>query len=158
LPNSQTSQYSNGSNHYENLKDHQLTDVYHYTIFPNFSVSVWADGFHFLRSRPHPTDPTKSIFDNWWYASQPEGETGPVNTAAGVVERDAEVDHEVFKFGEQSMGFAIDQDLAVTPGQQLGLRSRAYKGVYLSNQEHRIRRYHEVIDEYINGIRPGTKT
>jgi len=81
-----------------------------------------------------------------------------VNTAAGQVPRDAEVDHEVFKYGEKSMGFAIDQDLAVTPGQQLGLRSRAFKGVYLSHQEWRIRRYHEVIDEYINGVRPGTKT
>lgn len=147
-----------GYDHYENLKDHQLTDTYHYTIFPATAVSVWADGFHFLRSRPHPTDPTKCIFDNWWYASQPEGETAPVNTAAGQVPRDAEVDHEVFKYGEKSMGFAIDQDLAVTPGQQLGLRSRAFKGVYLSHQEWRIRRYHEVIDEYINGVRPGTKT
>jgi phenylpropionate dioxygenase-like ring-hydroxylating dioxygenase large terminal subunit len=149
---------AHGYDHYENLKDHQMTDTYHYTIFPNFAVSMWSDGLHFLRARPHATDATKCVFDNWWYASQPSGETGPVNTAAGPVDRDAEVDHEVFAFGEKSMGFAIDQDLGVTPGQQLGLRSRAFKGVYLSNQEHRIRRYHEVIDEYINGVRPGTKT
>ena len=35
----------------------QLTDAFHYTLFPNFAVSLWSDGFHFLRARPHPTDP-----------------------------------------------------------------------------------------------------
>jgi hypothetical protein len=47
--------------------------------------------------------------------------------------------------------------MGVTPGQQLGFRSRAYKGVYLAKQEHRIRRFHEVIDEYIEGKRPAPK-
>ncbi|MDA0338918.1 MAG: aromatic ring-hydroxylating dioxygenase subunit alpha [Proteobacteria bacterium] len=146
-----------GYTHYENLKDHQITDTYHYNIFPNVSVSVWADGFHFLRARPHPTDPTRALFDNWWYASEPEGETGPVFTAAGPVERGTEVEHDVFEYGEKSLGFAIDQDMAVTPGQQLGFRSRAFKGVYLSGQERRIRHYHEVIDDYIEGRRTAAK-
>jgi hypothetical protein len=52
------------------------------------------------------------------------------------------------------MGLLIDQDIGVTGGQQLGLRSRGFKGVYLAKQEHRIRRYHEVIDDYIEGRRP----
>ncbi len=143
-----------GYTHYENLKDHQLTDTYHYTIFPNFAVSVWADGFHFLRTRPHPTDPAQCIFDNWWYASEPEGATGPVMTPSGPVERGSEVDHDVFDYGEKSLGFAIDQDMGITAGQQLGFASRGFKGVYLSGQERRVRRYHEVIDEYIGGKRP----
>ncbi|MFT7549577.1 MAG: hypothetical protein ACI9VI_003437, partial [Candidatus Azotimanducaceae bacterium] len=37
--------------------------------------------------------------------------------------------------------------------QQLGLRSRGFSGVYLSGQESRVRRYHEVIDDYIAGRR-----
>lgn len=143
-----------GYTHYNDLKDHQLTDTYHYNIFPNFSVSLWADGFHFLRSRPHPTDANKCIFDNWWYASEPEGVTTPVGTAAGMVERGTEVEHEVFDYGEKSLGFAIDQDMGITAGQQLGFRSRGFKGVYLSGQESRIRHYHEVIDDYIEGRRP----
>ncbi len=146
-----------GYTYFDDLRDHQLTDTYHYFVFPNFAVSVWAEGFHFLRARPHPTDPEKCVFDNWWYAPAPEGVTTPVNTAAGPVERDAEVEHEVFNFGEKSLGEPIDQDMAVTPGQQLGFRSRAYKGVYLAKQEHRIRRFHEVIDEYIEGKRPAPK-
>jgi hypothetical protein len=37
----------------------------------------------------------------------------------------------------------------VTTGQQLGFRPRGFKGVYLSGQEARVRRFHEVIDSYI---------
>jgi phenylpropionate dioxygenase-like ring-hydroxylating dioxygenase large terminal subunit len=146
-----------GYKYFDNLKDHQLTDTYHYFLFPNFAVSVWADGFHFLRARPHPTDPEQCVFDNWWYAPAPEGVTTPVMTAGGIVERDAEVEHEVFNFGEKSLGVPIDQDMAVTPGQQKGFRSRGYTGVYLPKQEHRIRRYHEVLDEYLEGKRPAPR-
>ena len=81
--------------------------------------------------------------------------TAPVRTTVGVVERDAEVEHEVFDVGERTMGITIDQDLAIMPGQQMSFRSRAYKGSYLCNQESRVRRYHELIDDYIEGRRDG---
>ena len=143
-----------GYHHFANLRDHQLTDTYHYFLFPNFAVSVWADGFHFLRATPHPTDPTKCVFDNWWYAPVPNENCEEVRTILGPMAADAECDHRKFEYGEESMGVLIDQDMGVTKGQQLGFRSRGYKGVYLSHQEFRIRRYHEVIDEYISGERP----
>lgn len=142
-----------GYTHYENMADEQFTDACHYTLFPNFAVSIWSDGFHFLRARPHATDPEQCVFDNWWYASQPEGETSPVRTTAGIFERDAEISHDVFVFGEKSMGLAIDQDSAIFTEQQLGFRSRGFTGVYLSGQESRVRRFHEVIDDYIEGRR-----
>lgn len=147
-----------GYSHYEKLSDEQFTDAFHYTLFPNFAVSLWSDGFHFLRARPHPTDPQQCVFDNWWYASQPPGETAPVRTTAGIVARDAEVAHEVFAFGEKSMGRTIDQDIEIFLLQQAGFRSRGYQGAYLSGQESRVRRYHELIDEYIAGQRPGSRT
>lgn len=143
-----------GYEYFNRLNDSQLTDAYHYTLFPNFAVSVWVDGFHFLRARPHPTDPEKCLFDNWWYAPDPEGVSGPVWTTAGVVERDAIVEHELFEPGEQSMGLTIDQDMAIFPAQQMGMRSRGYKGSYLAGQESRISRLHELIDDYIAGHKP----
>lgn len=142
-----------GYTHYENLADEQFTDAFHYTLFPNFAVSIWSDGFHFLRARPHATDPEQCIFDNWWYASQPAGEVAPVRTTIGTIDREAEVEHQVFEYGEQSMGLVIDQDTAIFSEQQLGFRSRGFTGVYLSGQESRVRRYHEVIDDYIDGTR-----
>jgi len=142
-----------GYSHYDNLRDEQLTDYYHYTLFPNFAVSITADGFHFLRSRPHPTDPEQCLFDNWFYATEPAGETAPVMTPAGPRPRGVPVEHETIDYGDKSIGLGMDQDLSITTGQQLGFRSRGFTGVYLSGQEARVRRYHEVLDEYLNGTR-----
>ncbi|MCP5178927.1 MAG: aromatic ring-hydroxylating dioxygenase subunit alpha [Pseudomonadales bacterium] len=143
-----------GYTHYDKLADEQLTDAFHYTLFPNFAVSLWSDGFHFLRARPHPSDPEQCVFDNWWYASQPEGETAPIRTTVGIVPRDHECRHEVFAAGEKSMGRTIDGDVEIFPLQQAGFHSRGYVGSYLAGQESRIRRYHELIDDYIAGRRP----
>lgn len=145
---------SRGYTHYEKLADEQLTDAFHYTLFPNFAVSLWSDGFHFLRVRPHPTDPEQCVFDNWWYASQPEGETAPVRTTAEIIPRDAEVEHEVFELGEKSMGRTIDQDVEIFSLQQISMRSRGYEGAYLADQESRVERYHELIDDYLEGRQP----
>jgi phenylpropionate dioxygenase-like ring-hydroxylating dioxygenase large terminal subunit len=143
-----------GYHYFNDLRDEQLTDFYHYNIFPNFSVSITADGFHFLRTRPHPTDPEQCIFDNWHYAATNEDTGDTVETPAGPVARDTPVEHEVLNFGDKSIGLAMDQDMSIVTGQQLGFRSRGYRGVYLSGQEARVRRYHELIDEYIEGVRP----
>lgn len=144
-----------GYDYFDKLCDSQLTDAYHYTLFPNFAVSLWVDGFHFLRARPHPTDPEKCVFDNWWYAPNPPGAVGPVRSTSGTVERDAVVEHEFFMPGEGSMGLTIDQDMSVFPGQQLAMRSRGYTGSYLAGQESRVARLHELVDDYIEGRRPG---
>ena len=61
-------------------------------------------------------------------------------------------------YGEDSIGAAIEEDVAVFVTQQRGFRSRGFKGVYLSNQEKRIRRYHEMIDDYIAGDLPKSST
>ncbi len=57
-------------------------------------------------------------------------------------------------FGEDSIGPAIEDDVRVFVTQQRGFRSRGFKGVYLARQETRIRRYHEMIDDYIEGRLP----
>jgi hypothetical protein len=56
-------------------------------------------------------------------------------------------------YGKDSIGPAIEDDVRVFVTQQRGFRSRGFKGVYLSAQETRIRRYHELIDDYIEGRR-----
>jgi hypothetical protein len=73
---------------------------------------------------------TPGIFSIWngreWYASQPAGELAPVRTTIGTAGRNAEVDHQVFEYGEQSMGPVIDPDTAIFSEQQKGFRSRGY--------------------------------
>jgi len=147
-----------GYHHYTRLADEQFTDACHYTVFPNFAVSLWSDGFHFLRARPHATDPQQCVFDNWWYASQPPGLNTPIRTTVGIVGPDHVAQHEVFELGEKSMGRTIDQDIEIFPLQQAGFRSRGYRGAILAGQESRVSRYHEVIDDYIEGRRPASPT
>jgi phenylpropionate dioxygenase-like ring-hydroxylating dioxygenase large terminal subunit len=149
-----------GYSHYAKVPDEQLTDAFHYTIFPNFAVSVWSDGFHLLRARPHYDDPEQCLFDNWWYSSpasiasgQPARGAGSVG-AIGVQE---DVDVEMIDHEKESIGPGIEEDVAVFITQQRGFRSRGFKGVYLSEQEKRIRRYHELIDDYIDGRHPKKK-
>jgi len=55
------------------------------------------------------------------------------------------------------MGLTIDQDMSIFPAQQLGMRSRGYKGSYLARQESRVARLHELIDDDIAERRPARK-
>lgn len=140
-----------GYTHYEKLSDDQLTDYHHYTLFPNISLTMSADGYQVLRPQPHPSDPEKCIFDHWFMVPKVEGVPDaatplgmrPVVPAA----------HEIFGEGVESLGFVADQDLSVAVAQQRGLHSRGYQDAYLSGQEARVRRLHEVINDYIEGRR-----
>ena len=76
------------------------------------------------------------------------GSTQRSNPIGGELE-DGEAPVEMLTFGVDSVGGAIQEDVEVFVTQQRGFRSRGFKGVYLSNQEKRIRRYHELIDDHI---------
>jgi len=138
-----------GYSHYANLADDQLTDYYHYTLFPNLSFTMAAESYQILRPQPHPTDPEKCLFDHWFFVRTEEGQV-EVETPVGLAPV-APAKHEVFKHGDKSIGFVADQDLSVAIAQQRGLHSRGYTDSYLAGQESRVRRYHEVINDYIAG-------
>ena len=143
-----------GHAHYINLRDEQLTDAHMYNIFPNCSLTFGADGVLLQRMTPHPIDPEQCVFDHWYYAfTPPEGED--LLRAQTNVRVDGEnTEHQIFDYGDRPMGIIPDQDVAITTGQQLGLRSRGFTKANASGQEHRISWFHQVIDEYIQGQRP----
>jgi len=142
-----------GLHHYTRLNDDQLTDVFHYTVFPNFATSLNADGMLFLRALPHPTDPEKCIFDSWYY------NFGDMSSHKALVTLDGEaasdtVEREFVDYGEKSLGVVLDGDAWVMAGQQQAMHSRGYRGAILAGQECRIAQYHDMIDRYIDGYRP----
>ena len=51
------------------------------------------------------------------------------------------------------MGYVTDQDISMAIGQQKGVKSRGFTDAILTNQERRVRRYHEVLNDYIEGRR-----
>ncbi len=129
---------------YSKLNDEQLTDDYHYMIFPNATLNVHADDYWLFRQRPHASDPNKMYFDIWTFELVPEGEEWPERP-----------EHRQFKHGEKSIGLVLDQDAANLPGVQSGMNSRGYRGLWLGDQELRIRHFHKTVDDYIYG--PGGK-
>lgn len=129
---------------YSKLNDDQLTDDYHYLIFPNVTLNVHADDLMLFRQRPHPTDPDRMYYDIWTFELVPEGHDWPARPR-----------HQQFKHGEKSIGLVLDQDAANLPGVQAGMHSTAYEGLWIGAQELRIRHFHKVIDDYVYG--PGGK-
>jgi len=129
---------------YSRLNDDQLTDDYHYLIFPNVTLNVHADDLMLFRQRPHPTDPDRMFYDIWTFELVPEGHEWP-----------ARPKHQHFKHGEKSIGLVLDQDAANLPGVQAGMHSEAFAGLWIGAQELRIRHFHKVIDDYVYG--PGGK-
>jgi len=130
--------------------DGQLTDHFHYTVFPNMAFSMKPDGCIFLRALPHPAEPSKCFFDVWYFTLFPEGSDEYVAMSmSDTVRRDAEVPHQRGKLGDVFLGGGIDEDASIFVSQQQGLRSRGFRGAYLSHQERRVAWYHQVIDAYL---------
>ncbi len=134
------------------LSDDQLTDAYHYNIFPNVTISyAGCEYVSMQRMRPHPTDPTKCFYDNFTYGAAGSEGDADLENLGGKEWLHEGSQREFFTYGERLMNRRIaDQDLSIVTGQQLGLKSRAYTGVNLSGQEDRVQRFHDVIDNYLN--------
>ena len=87
---------------FSHFHDAQLTDHFHYTIFPNISFSLKPDGCIWLRADPHPTDPERCYFDMWYFTWFPEsGGEYFANAMSEAVDPDAPVPHLRGKVGEK---------------------------------------------------------
>jgi nitrite reductase/ring-hydroxylating ferredoxin subunit len=123
------------------LNDDQMTDDYHYYIFPSLTFNTHATGFGLFRQRPHPSgDPNKMLFDLQSYTRIPAGSPPP-----------ARPEHETYKHGDISLGLVLDQDAYNLPMVQRGMNSRAYPGLWINYRERRLRHMHRVLDTYLDG-------
>src|SRR5690606_16459302 len=109
---------------YSRLNDDQLSDDYHYMIFPNITLNIYADGFMLFRQRPHPESPDRMFFDMQLYQRIPAGQKFPPRA-----------EHEAVRHGEVSLGEVVDQDAYSLPGTQQGLHSAGFKGLWIGEQE-----------------------
>ena len=135
----------------KDLDDDQLTDAYHFNIFPNITISyAGCEYVSMQRMRPHPTDPTKCFYDNFTYGAEGSESDADLEGLGGKEWLHEGSERQFFTYGERLMNRRIaDQDLSIVTGQQLGLASRGYVGVTLSGQEDRVQRFHDVINEHI---------
>ena len=124
------------------LNDDQLSDDYHYYIFPSLTFNTTALSFLFFRQRPHATDPNKMLFDLQTYLRLPPGAEAPPRPP-----------HTQHRHGEVSLGLVLDQDSYNLPRVQKGMNSRAYPGLLINYRERRIRHMHKVLDGYLEAAR-----
>lgn len=144
-----------GYNHYEHMTDEEITDSPHTVIFPNVTISFLPDHLIFFRTEPHPDDPNQCTFDLWCMAFPVEGQTEVESIMAGRQPmREAELQVRDFDDGRgvpEIVDQIVYQDMLLADGQQRGIRSRGYKDTVLCNQETRVRFFHEVLNDYLEG-------
>ena len=139
------------------MNDEELTDSPHTVMFPNVTISFLPDNIIFFRTEPHPDDPNRCTFDLWSMVFPVKGiEQMEAIMFGPKPVREAEVEHRVFDGGrgvKEIEGQIVYQDMMIAEAQQRGLRSRGYKDSYLSAQESRVRFFHEVLNDYLEGRR-----
>ncbi|MFV8782167.1 aromatic ring-hydroxylating oxygenase subunit alpha [Microbulbifer sp. SA54] len=134
---------------YVHLRDDQLSDVYHYFVFPNVVFNTFAEGINVFRHRPHETDPNKMYYDLLLLAHIPP-------------DHDVQFEYKKFttpvKYGEifdnpqpKIITEVMQQDADNLQYVQAGIRSEGFKGMYLGDQELRVRHFHNMIDKYMGG-------
>ena len=83
-----------------------------------------------------------------------EAERSKANDVAPVKLEEAEYDEREYDDGLGVADLAdqvVFQDWQLTAGQRAGWRSRGYQEPYLAAQETRVRRFHEVLNDYLAG-------
>ena len=143
--------------HYEKMNDEELTDSPHTVMFPNVTISFLPDNIIFFRTEPHPDDPNKCTFDLWSMVFPVKG----IDTMEAIMfgprpVREAEFQHKAFDQGRgvpEIEGQIVYQDMSISEAQQAGMHSRGYKDCYLAAQEARVRFFHEVLNDYLEGRR-----
>lgn len=133
---------------YRDMTDEQLTDVYHYFIFPGFALNVFPEGINGFRYRPHETDPEKMYYDLIMLVHYPEGDQ---------LECERKFFDEKVKYDEiadQPLSYIVtdvlQQDADNVSINQRGLKSDGFRGMLLGDQELRLRHFHNTLDEYLS--------
>jgi len=121
----------------------QMCDDFHYTVFPNLTLNIHSLFTWVFTHRPHPDDPNRMFFDfvSLLRSSAqrlPRPEKQQLCAARG--DRLA---------GRCEGGELMDEDLYNLPRIQAGMRSAAFHGLHLGNQEIRIRHFHKTLEEYL---------
>lgn len=133
---------------YADMTDEQLTDVYHYFIFPGFAMNVFPEGINGFRYRPHESDPEKMYYDLIMLVHYPEGEQLPCERKFF----DEKVKYD--EIADQPLSYIVtdvlQQDADNVALNQQGLKSDGFRGMLLGDQELRLRHFHNTLDEYLD--------
>ncbi len=132
---------------YAAMTDEQLTDVYHYFIFPGFVLNMFPEGINAFRYRPHPDNPNQMYYDLFMLVHYPKGQSFPWEHKR--FERPVEYKDIVDAPVAPIVTEVLQQDADNVALNQRGLNSDGFRGMYLGDQELRLRHFHQVLDRYL---------
>lgn len=140
---------------YKQMNDEQLVHQYHYTFFPGITLTQTPEVSIMFRYRPHPSDPAFCYYDFLITEHREPGSPPPT------------VDHRLYRHYEMPQydeAFAgtfdpffanvLHQDGSNMATMQQGTGSAGFRGMILSDQEVRVRYFHQLIDRCLMGDYP----
>ena len=146
------------------LEESRITANYQYHLFPNITFNTHATGCQLFRFVPHEQDPQRCAVDILFLERVREGSPRPreavaaevdtANTTFGESLRDFELPPSALSFGADlvdTYAIALDQDFALVPRVQRGLRSPGLQVLSLSSQERRILHWNAALDGFLEG-------
>ncbi len=125
---------------YAELDDQHVIDDFHYHLFPNAVLNVFAGWFGLIRARPGATA-DECLLDMWNFDLRPEGHADAHPRPAA---------HDLSPAEIRALGPVLLQDLDLMPRVQRGLRQPGLEQFQLTRSEARIGRMHEILDRYLD--------
>lgn len=139
---------------YDTLTDSQLSDAYHYLVFPSLHFNLFPEFYVAMRYRPHPDgDPEKMYYDFIMCAPLAPGETVP-EYEHRVVRGGAEAVGDVLQWGVRQhpvVNQVLGEDVGLVEHVQRGQRSLGFDGPILGRDERRLAHFHGNLDALIQG-------
>ncbi len=141
---------------YSELSDDQLSDDWNYHFFPNVTFNIHPEGALMMMFRPHHKDPEKFTYSITVLVRPSEDPNYRMPAYMGVPEGadlscKTRPERITVAADGPELEPVVSQDTVAVPWVQKGLRSRAFKGVRLSEQEQRVRHYQAEIDRFVEG-------
>ncbi len=143
---------------YSMFTDNQLTDDWNYSMFPNVTLNAHPEGLLIQRFRPHPRDPQRMVYDLMVLIHPVEDPDYNVPAYMGVeagtdLSGKARPARQIIDYGEEGLGYVINQDAVMMGYVQRGVQSRGYKGARYSHQEQQLRHWHKELERYLSGAK-----
>lgn len=127
--------------------DAEVQDVIQYSLFPNVVLFGGLGSPLFYRARPDGDDPNSCLFEVMLLQPTPDGAERPLPAKRRWLE-----EHEKWSDVPELSYFGpvLDEDQAIMPRVQRGLRASRKPGVSLGvYQESRIRHFRKTLEEYV---------
>ena len=144
--------------HLDNFTDDQLTDDQAIFFFPNLAFNAHPEGALFMQFLPHESETERMIFRIQILIHPMEQDQAHLIPLYMGIPKGADVSckekpeklYALPSAEESPLGEVLGQDVDLLDTVQKGLHSNGFKGMRLSQQEVRVRHFHDEFERYMN--------